>query len=271
MQFRNDFLKNYLLIAPAALAYERAIECTLHADKQWPAPVLDIGCGDGIFAQILFAGKVDTGIDPDASEVERARPLGKYDELLVCFGDNIPKPDGSYNTVFSNSVLEHIPDLPPVLHEVYRLMSKDARFYVTIPTDRLERATFIARSLRTIGMNELAGRYGRFYNRFWRHFNVHDLAGWRATFEAAGFEIEIERPYVPTNQSTLYDLMTPLGLPAFIARRQFKRWLLLPWLRPFTAPVLNALLKGQTAAALQPVRADEGCLVYYALKKRPVA
>ncbi len=266
MQFHNDFLKRYLLAAPSALAFERAIECELHVDKPWPAPILDIGCGDGIFADILFAGNIDTGIDPDASEVARAKPLGKYNELLVCFGDNIPKPSSSYNTVFSNSVLEHIPDLHPVLLEVHRLMSDDARFYVTIPTNHLEKATLIARLLSSVGLTELAGRYGGFYNRFWRHYNVYTLQGWRTTFERAGFEVEHERPYVPANVSTLYDALTPLGLPGLIAKKLFRRWFLLPWLRPITAPVLASLLAGSVASALKPTEA--GCLVYYALKKK---
>ncbi|MEM5493302.1 class I SAM-dependent methyltransferase [Hoeflea sp. AS16] len=266
MQFHNNFLKRYLRIAPAALALERSIECGLHVGKEWPAPILDIGCGDGIFADILFAGKIDTGIDPDASEVERARPLDKYNELIVCFGDDIPKADGTYNTVFSNSVLEHIPDLMPVLQEVHRLMSDTARFYITIPTDKLERATFIARLLSSIGLVGQAKRYGQFYNRFWKHYNVHTLAEWRQLFEQAGFEVEVERPYVPVNTSTLYDLLTPLALPALIAKKLFRRWLLLPALRPFTAPVMATLLSGAVDRAVR----DEGeCLVYYSLRKRP--
>jgi len=268
VQFHSNFLRRYLALAPSALAFERSIECALHVERPWPAPILDIGCGDGIFAEILFAGKIDTGIDPDATEIERAKPLDKYKELIVCTGDNIPKEDASYNTVFSNSVLEHIPDLMPVLREVLRLMSDDARFYVTIPTDRLERATFIARVLSAVGLRGLAERYGHFYNRFWKHFNVHDEKGWRDIFEEAGFEIEIERPYVPTNSSTLYDLLTPVALPALIARKLYRRWFLVPALRPYTAPVLNVLLAGAVKRAVNH-DGPGGCLVYYSLRKRP--
>lgn len=266
MEFNNNFLKRYLLRTPSALGYERAIECELHADKAWPSPILDIGCGDGIFAEVLFAGTVDTGIDPDAGEIEKAKAGGKYRELLVCGGHQIPKPDSSFNTVFSNSVLEHIPDLLPVLREINRLMSEDARFYVTIPTDRLERATFLARILSAIGLEQAAESYGRFYNRFWRHFNVHSLQEWRAIFEEAGFEVEIERPYVPVNQSTLYDLLTPVALPALVAKKMFNRWFLIPPMRPLIAPVLGFFLAGSVKKALA-LNTNNGCLVYYSLKK----
>ncbi len=56
-------------------------------------------------------------------------------------------------------------------------MSDDARFYITIPTDRLEQATFLARILSAVGLKQLAYRYGKFYNQFWRHYNVHNLEG----------------------------------------------------------------------------------------------
>ena len=104
VKLNSDFLLRYLQFAPAALALERSIECEIHARNIWQSPVLDIGCGDGIFAKMLFADRVDTGIDLNPAEVECAKRLGAYLEVLTCSGDRIPKPDGSYRTVFSDSV-----------------------------------------------------------------------------------------------------------------------------------------------------------------------
>ena len=67
-----------------------------------------------------------------------------------------PETDGSYRTIFSNSVLEHIPDLLPVLVEQHRLLAPGGNFYVTIPTDRWERASLLARSLHALGLHEFA-------------------------------------------------------------------------------------------------------------------
>ena len=55
--------------------------------------VLDIGCGEGLFANIVFDEKIETGIDPNLTELERANELGGYSELLECNGNNIPKPE----------------------------------------------------------------------------------------------------------------------------------------------------------------------------------
>lgn len=265
MKFNADFLRRYLEIAPTALALERSFECEILAGKAWPGPVLDIGCGDGLFAKILFAEKVQTGIDPNPVETAHASQQDAYEEILTCFGDNIPKPDGSYATVFSNSVLEHIPDLIPVLKEVHRLMAPDASFYVTLPTQCLQEVTFLSRLLCGLGMRRQAERYGIFYNRFWRHHNVHTTAGWRDVFTQAGFEVAEERTYIPEALSTLYDLMTPLALLSFFSKKLLNRWFFFPGVRRSTAPIIHAILSGPLARMEQ--RSD-GVLVFYALKKQ---
>ena len=67
-------------------------------------------------------------------DIECARRRGSDKELIICPGHRIPKSDGSYRTIFSNSVLEHIPDLLPVLlGEANRLLAPGGRFYVTDP------------------------------------------------------------------------------------------------------------------------------------------
>ncbi|MFX6965391.1 methyltransferase domain-containing protein, partial [Acinetobacter baumannii] len=77
----------------------------------------------------------------------------------TCFGTDIDKPDGSYETIISNSVLEHIPDLIPVLKEARRLLADGGTFYVTVPSDRFERANIPARLLEGVGSVSLAARH----------------------------------------------------------------------------------------------------------------
>lgn len=246
------------------MAMERAIECELQARNPWPAPVLDIGCGDGFFARMLCMDQIDTGIDPQETETELARASGAYREVITCYGNDIPKPDGAFNTIFSNSVLEHIPDLVPVLEEANRLLAPNGRFYITIPSDQLERATLVSRALATVGLNALAARYGAFYNRFWRHYHAYDDAGWREMFHAAGFEVVEDFAYVPRDLSTFYDFLTGFALPGFIAKKAFNRWLLFPRLRPLYVGVLEQFLQRQ----MRVLENGDGCLLYYALKKR---
>ena len=127
MKINTKFLENYATQAPLALAFERVMECRILSRQTFERPILDIGCGEGLFAHVLFTEKIDTGIDPNARELQRAHALGGYHELIECFGDSIPRPDGAYQTVLSNSVVEHIPNLGPVLREAFRLLALEGK------------------------------------------------------------------------------------------------------------------------------------------------
>lgn len=264
MIFRDNFLRRYLDLAPAALAFERAAECEILREREWVRPILDIGCGDGIFAAILFDEKLDTGIDLDPAEVARAQKQDAYRELLVCAGDRIPKPDQAYNTILSNSVIEHIPALMPVLKEAHRLLAPNGQLFLTIPTDRLEHNSLPARLFNLFGATGLEARYGKFHNRFWQHYNVHSRAGWRELFNAAGFEVAEERLYASPNFSSFYDLLMPCALPSMAAKRLFGRWFLFRELRQYYSTLVYWLI----AAIHGKLKREAGSsLVFYALRK----
>ena len=264
MKFADNFLRRYLDIAPAALALERAIECEMHARNKWPAPILDIGCGDGYFASILCCEQIDTGIDPDKSELDAARESHAYKELIACFGNAIPRPDKSFTTIISNSVLEHISNLMPVLKEANRLLADDGRFHITIPSDRLELATIPARILSAFGMPSLAARYGRFYNRFWRHHHAYGDATWRSMFAEAGFDVVAHHAYVPRDLSTSYDLLTVIALPGFVSKKLCNRWVMWPALRQLYSGLIARTIQGM----IPHLQCGEGTLFFYSLKKK---
>lgn len=264
MKFKDDYLKRYLRLAPAALAVERTLECEILDKQEFVGPILDIGCGDGIFADILFAGKIDTGIDPDERELARAAQLDAYKELIVCSGASVPKPDGSYATILSNSVLEHIPDLLPVITEAHRLLVPGGRFYVTIPTDRLEHNSAPARLLSLLGLKTAERRYGEFHNRFWNHFNVHTTSQWRALFENAGFQVVEERKYASPDFSSFYDMLVPLAVPSLLARKTIASWFFFPELRKKYSGAVHFMIRG-TFRRLQ--KQDGSSLVFYSLRK----
>ncbi len=265
MRFNNDFFRRYLEYVPAALALERSIECEVHCTKNWEGPILDLGCGDGIFAEILFAEPVDVGVDPNPEEIKQARKTGAYKELIECFGDDIPKPDNSYSTVFSNSVLEHIPNLEPVLKEVHRVIKENGRFYITVPSGRLENATIVARILKLLRLKNLSNKYCEFYNRFWRHYNVLDEKEWQRIFESAGFEVESQETFVSPNLWTLCDMLTPLALPSKLCKSLLGRWIIFPRFRRLTIWPISKFLN---FFRYRMDRKAEGCLIYFSLVKR---
>ncbi len=231
MQFADDPISNYLATTPLALALERGLECQVLSRQEFAAPVLDIGCGDGLFAKNLFADRIDTGIDPNAAEIACAVKTGAYEELICCFGSEIPKPSGTYRTVFSNSVLEHIPDLKPVLLEAYRLLVPGGRFFFTVPTDEFEQHSLVHRILIGLGLIDRAARFRKWYNRFWQHYHAYSAQGWKNLITDAGFEVVELIRYNPPDMTTRNDCLAPLAILSSILKSLTGRWVIWPRFR----------------------------------------
>jgi ubiquinone/menaquinone biosynthesis C-methylase UbiE len=242
MKFKRDFLKSYLKVAPLALASERALECEILSLQKFEPPLLDIGCGDGIFASILFESKVDTGIDLDLYELARCKKLNIYKELIACQGAEIPKPDQSYKTIMSNSVLEHIKDLKPLLSEVSRLLQKEGSFYVTIPNNKFEEAAVISRILNKINLINIKKRFNVFYNKFWRHYNCYELEKWIEVFNEAGFKVVSYTEYNSMALATFHDICVPFAFSSFLARKYLERWFFFPKVRFLFSHLLYILI-----------------------------
>lgn len=100
---------------------------------------LDLGCGDGRLARLVFdnlEARTLIGLDPDPLETRLAIAEGLYEKVHTALGNAIPEAHGSFDFVFSNSVLEHIPEITPVLAEVGRVLRPGGRFLFTVPSDR---------------------------------------------------------------------------------------------------------------------------------------
>ncbi len=262
---RSDILLAYMSMAPFPLAFERVLEAEIYSRLELKRPILDIGCGEGLFAKMTFEQQIDTGIDPDARELERARQLNAYKELIQCTGDQIPKPDGSYETIFSNSVLEHIEDLKPVLREAHRLLSPSGRLYFTVPSGNFDRFTVVNSMLLALGLSGVSERYRRFFNKFWQHYHYYSLEEWEAFVRDCGFEVNESCTYDPKKICVLNDFLVPFSFGSFVVKRLTNRWTLLPSVRRLLSyPIYlwaRGFLKGGS-------RADDGGLVFISATRK---
>lgn len=265
MKFKDGFLAQYLNEAPVPLAFERAFECCILSQQKFEHPILDIGCGDGIFAKIVFDEKIETGIDPLDYELESAMKYNMYIELIQAFGDKLPKPDNSYKTVFSNSVLEHIEDLDPVLKEVYRVLSPGGMFYATIPTNYFDKYSVISKVLNGIGLKAQALKYTIFFNSFWKHYHFYTRAGWAQKFEGHGFTISNVIEYGAPGDCLFNDFMVPVTLPNFFVKKILNRFFLFNSIRKIYSPLWELILKNRVK--LYP-ELKNGGLIFFALTKK---
>ena len=166
---QDDLLWQQLKTIPAFRAFLRAVEARFYYSIDLSGDLLDVGCGDGNFSELLFDEPVLAGIDPWWNPLKKSQKAGRYKVLAQAMGDRMPFDDETFDHAFSNSVLEHIPDIQPVLNDTSRVLKENGRFVITTPshyfTEYLGGAGFFER----IGMDSMAGQYRKFFNGISRH------------------------------------------------------------------------------------------------------
>ncbi|MGZ3774639.1 MAG: class I SAM-dependent methyltransferase [Bdellovibrio sp.] len=266
MKFKKNFFQNYIVTTPLPLALERCWECEIQSNQKFLRPILDVGCGEGLFAFNLFEDKIDVGIEPNPKELERAASFDKYMELICCFGDKIPGNNKSFKTIFSNSVLEHIQDIKPVLTEMHRLLADDGQAYFTLPTDKFDQYTFGYQILSACGLKSLAVRYQNFFNKFWRHYHCYNKDNWELLFSQCGFKVKTQFEYASKAQCLLNDLGAPFCLFSFVVKKLTNNWFLFPGARKVITKFIYVPLF-LSWATLKKQPQGKGGLIFFALEK----
>ena len=194
---------------------------------------LDHCCGDAIFASLGWHGdKFTAGCDLDAPSIAEARKLARHGRLDVCdAAKRLPYDDASFDLVFNNSALEHIPDLDRALAEVARVTRRGGRF----------------------AFNVLNHRYFEWwpseapdaaaYREWQPFFHAFDLAEWTRRLAAAGFSVSEVRGYFDEEASRVLALLDSEFSGHFFGKhsselvKQFRSswWCRLGWRRRLAA------------------------------------
>ncbi len=245
-QPHDIYARRLLRAVPMFRVIVRAAECRLFAELDLPGPVLDIGTGDGTFAMALAPDAGWVGIEPAAKPAREAADLHVYSILALAEGARLPFADGAFGTVLSNSTLEHIPDVEPVLAEMYRVLRPGGAFIVSFPSEHFldyYGGTIALRALKLAPLADLYRRWARYTARV-----HHDDAPpvWRARLEHLGLHIDSWRYYYSKRNTAAMDVWHYLSAGTLITHKLLKRWILwrnkadiLPiakWIDPMTDP-----------------------------------
>lgn len=213
MAVDRELFRALLKVSPfqPATAFWRSIEIACLLREPFPEGLgLDLGCGDGSVTQIILerVGVRDmVGVDPDAKETSLAERLGVYAHIHTTGGQEIPEADASFDFAFSNSVLEHIPDVAGVLDEVARVLKPGGLFVFTVPGPRfhyllrgplwpwVSRERYLAQLDRRVAhehyyseqeWGKLLGRRSLTIERASEYLNGHEVKRWETLARFTG-------------------------------------------------------------------------------------
>ena len=146
-------------------------------------PVLDVGCGNGIYTQWLHKKCAPAfGIDHNLKNLAWAKTEFPESHFLMANGETLPFPDEYFNAVMITEVLEHTRDDRSTLREIHRVMKPGGTLLLSTPHKGLfgfldpdnvtNRAFDTARKLK----NPKPGG-GKFYENFRYDIHRHYSAG----------------------------------------------------------------------------------------------
>jgi SAM-dependent methyltransferase len=145
------------------------------------------------------------GIDPDPEETATAQALGIYTAVHTVGGGDIPERDGTFDWVLSNSVLEHIDNLEPVLKEVARLLRPGGVFIFTVPSPGFHeclRGPLVPGASRDEYLRRLDARMA--HRRYW------DREQWRSALAADEMRVDELTEYLDCAQVRRWESISRL-------------------------------------------------------------
>jgi SAM-dependent methyltransferase len=222
----DDILWRNLCEIPYFRSILRAVESRLVQQIELPRPVMDLGCGDGHFASVTYDNGLDVGLDPTIQPMREAQARRAYRMLVQADGASSPFAAGTFSSALSNSVLEHIPHLDSVLHDLARVLKPGAPFVFTVPNPGYERMLSVALALERMKLSSLAKAYRTWFNRMSRTENLFYEEEWEIRLNSAGFNlVETTRYFSPSALHAL-EWGHYFGAPCLLSRWLTGRWIL---------------------------------------------
>ena len=253
-------LEELLSSAPPDHALWKAWEYMAFREEEIIPPVLDLGCGDGKFAQILFPFTLEFGVDINRERLKRAARAGVYRFSIQADAHRLPFRDQYFGTVFSACALEHIPRVEMVIEEVGRVLKPGGKFIFSVPSHRLERYILAPRARISPLLSYARRGLATTINAILGMRNFYPPSRWKGLLLRAGMRLARFRYILPPRAASFWahsffwgNLLFPLLL--LLYRTPLKAALLQSF-----AAILLPLLKG-------PVR-EGGAIILVAEKAK---
>lgn len=222
----DEYLWRNILEMPYFRSILRAVEGSYYQNFDLSGRVLDIGSGDGHFAEVTFDRKIDVGLDPWMDfNAHHARYNG-HSYLVRADGSEIPFENEFFDVIISNSVLEHIENVQEVLNDAGRVIKKSGLFLFCVPNLKAFKELSIAKFFEKFGFEKFADFYRNWFRKISLTYNADMPEVWQGRVEEAGFVIEEYWHYFSPRSLRALEWGHYFGLPSAIIHKFFGKWLL---------------------------------------------
>jgi len=237
-------LRNYL---PTSLAVREIMRLRSLAEiGSIKLPLLDVGCGDGLFWEVAFkdAGKGKKsalkglfGIDINSSELKlasrRFSEFGAQANLLDIsskIGDEQSFHKDQMETfhhVLCNCSIEHVTQLKESLTNIYQLIKSGGTLSLFVPAPNWSNTMQIKQLLSKISYR-LGSVYGACFDGFFQHHHLYPAWVWQHLLEGIGFKNIKIQGLGSKKASMIFERRLPFALISFLFKSLFKRYPCLP-------------------------------------------
>jgi 2-polyprenyl-3-methyl-5-hydroxy-6-metoxy-1,4-benzoquinol methylase len=238
----EDF-RRYFPYTPTALAIKECARLSVARRYPSPGPVLDVGCGDGLFARIAFEDLEVWGIDIDAAEGRWAAASRAYRQVILGDVTAAELPEGFFGTCIANCSLEHVPRIDLALGTIIQSLRPGGISYLFVPNADWARHFVTVRTLERLGASVLSSRLQTSIDRFFRHHHLYDAAGWREVVERSGLEVLAVEPVLSTATTVAFEAFLLPSLAGWLNKHLTTRWTNFPRFRRLLARPVYHLVR----------------------------
>lgn len=244
-----DHFAQYFPHAPAALCVKECARLAALRDYHLAGPILDVGCGDGLFAKIAFGGEEVWGIDIDAKEGRWAQASRAYSQIVLADITKAKLPVSFFKSCVANCSLEHVPDIDAALVTIERSLLPGAEALLFVPNKEWASKFMSVRAVRGIFGAKIGQMFQDGIDEFFAHRHLYDEQGWRDVVARSPLVLKEIRPVLSTSTTLAFEALLIPSLLGWMNKKLTSRWTNFPGARQATAPLAYAVVKAALAAA----------------------
>ncbi len=194
-----------------SMSHWRAWEYAAYQHNCLDGRVLDLGCGDGRYFQLIWPSTTDVvGVDMCPSVAELGLQSGVYRNVHIAPAHQVPEADASFDHVFANCSLEHMDHLDAVLAEIYRCLKPGGTLLCSVVTDFFVQWSLLPNLVAMAGFDDAATALQKEFLDYHHLANPLPVEDWANSFKRAGLIPEEHIPVLPKHNSGIFLLMDNL-------------------------------------------------------------